>query len=609
MEKPPPTPPSNPPPHPGAAAPLRLADFVDLETLQAFQDGFAKLTGIATSIRDADGNPLTRASGTSAFCGLVNSTASGEEACRAGHVEASRSVQGSHAPCRYRCHAGLTQFVAPIIVEGRRLGAIIMGDRLAARPEAQSLDTLGREHGLDLEQLQTAAATLQPWSEEQMSLAAGVVQQLANTMARLCYQAHELRRRVDGLAALHEVSTTLAGRMKLQEILDTATQKLVETMGLRAAGLRLLDEDTGELCIASAVHLPMEYVDTLPIRLEESPIDAEALAAGRTIYVEDIRTDPRTFFKDRAVREGLVSALITPLVSGGKRIGVIRVYMGHAHRFTPYDISLLEAIASQVAAAIVNARLRRDALEAERLERQVRLAGEVQRRMIPAHPPEHPHFRFGCVYEPTMDLGGDFYDFIELPDGDIGVVIADVVGKGVPASLTMASARSAVRSHAQAVSGTGELMHLVNLRLCHDTLPGEFVTALYAVLHRDGRKITYCNAGHEPLLILRRGVLHAFNVGGLVLGFDPDAPYQWEEAALEPGDLLVFSTDGLVEAIDYRSESYGRERLHSSIKLHGSMAPDMPVALIAKQLLWDVRRYVGLAPQSDDMTLVVVRVA
>lgn len=584
-----------------------LTDFVDLQTLQSLQDGFAEVTGIATSIRDAEGNALTRPAEASAFCRLVNSSPSGAEACRQGHAEASRSICGSHETCRYRCHAGLTQFVAPIIVQNRQLGAIIMGDRPLDRLDGDGLAALALHHGLDRAALEKAAGLLKPWSEHEISSAARFVQQLANTIAQLCYQSYQLRRRVDELAALHEVSSTLAGRMDLQEIMDTATQKLVETMGLRAAGLRLLDEDTGELRIASVAHMSMSYLDVEPVQLAQSPIDQEVIETGRTLYVEDIREDRRTFHKERARREGLVSALVTPLASAGKRIGVLRAYTGQRHQFTPHDVSLLEAIATQVATAIVNARLRRDALEAERLERQVRLAGEVQRRMIPARAPEHPYYRFGCVYEPSFDLGGDFYDFIELPDGGLGVVIADVVGKGVPASLMMASARSALRSHAKRTADIGELIRIVNRRMCHDSLPSEFVTALYAVLAPDGRRLRYCSAGHEPLLLLRDGELESHGAGGLVLGIDPEAEYEVEEVLLQAGDLLVFSTDGLIESPDYRGEFYGRQRLRSSIKLHGAMAPDMPVNLIAKQLLWDVRRFVGYAPQSDDMTLVVVK--
>src|SRR5690606_29097813 len=144
--------------------------------------------------------------------------------------------------------------------------------------------------------------------------------------------------------------------------------------------------------------------------------------------------------------------------------------------FSEFDRSLMEAISSQVASAIVNGRLRRDAAEAEQLDRQLKLAADVQRRMFPAAMPEHEHVEFGCVYEPRSDLGGDFYDFIQYENGDLGFAIADVVGKGVPASLIMASARSALRSYAREARDLGALMSSVNRRICEDTLVSEFVT-------------------------------------------------------------------------------------------------------------------------------------
>jgi len=588
---------------------LKLTDFVDVETLQALQDGFASATGIATSIRTPDGEPITHNAEQPAFCTLVKSTPSGQAACRQCHTNAAKLVQETDAPRRSECHAGLAQFSAPIIVDGKHLGAIIVGDRTMKPPTQANMETLAGEHGFSVERLTRAAADLMPWSDDTMSSAAGFIQQLANTIAKLCYQTHQLRRRVDELAALHEVGLLLAHETQLQGILDASVRKLVDVLGLRAATIRLLDENMGELRVAAVAHMSMEHTDTTSVPLRRCPIDREALTTGQTVFVENVATDPRTYFKESLQKEGLVSALVAPLSSGGHRIGVLRAYMGQRYHFTSSDVSLLEAIASQVAAAIANARLRGEAREARKLDRQVKMASEVQRRMIPARPPVQPCFQFGCAYEPSSQLGGDFYDFVGLPSGDIGIAIADVVGKGVPASLMMASTRSALRSHAKHISDVGELMRRVNLRVCHDTLPGEFVTACYAMLSRDGRRLTYCNAGHEPLLLLRRGRIETLDVGGLVLGLAEDATYQWAEAELQAGDLFVLVTDGLIEAINYEDEAYGRERLHSSIRLHGAMAADMPVDLIAKQLLWDVRRFVGLAPQTDDMTLVVTRVS
>jgi sigma-B regulation protein RsbU (phosphoserine phosphatase) len=519
---------------------LRLTDFVDLETLQSLQDGFARVTGLPTTIHDLQGQPITQTNGE---------------------------------------HARPTQYAAPIVVEGMQFGSIVLGDGAPA-----ALGT--HEHPI---------------------AAAKFLQGLANTIAQLCHHAHQLRSRVDELAAVYEMSSLLARRTKLQEVLDTATRQLVETMGLRAASLRLLDEESGVLKMASVANLSPSYLDKGQILALDSPIDQDALA-GKTVYIDDLRTDPRVFHREKAREEGLVSCLVTGLSSGGKRIGALRVYTDRPHVFTPFEVSLLKAIAAQVAAAIVNARLRRDAIEAEQLERQVRLAADVQRRMIPSRLPTNPHYQFGCLYEPSFDLGGDFYDFIGFENGDTGLVIADVVGKGVPASLLMASARSALRSHARRVDDISEIMRSVNRRLHFDTLPSEFATLFYAELSNDGRTLKHCNGGHEPLILLRRGEIMELDVGGLALGIDPEFHYEWAEQALATDDLLVLVTDGVTEALNYDGASYGRERLHASIKLHGSTPANLPAELIAKQLFWDVRRFVGLAPRSDDITLVVVRV-
>ncbi|MCG8404071.1 MAG: SpoIIE family protein phosphatase [Phycisphaerales bacterium] len=584
-----------------------LADFVDVERLQALQDHFAALTGMATSIRDANGNPITRPAEKPAFCELVQSTSSGFAACQTSHSEAAELVRTCDRPCQSQCHAGLSQFVAPILLEDRHLGTIIVGDRPAQALTGEGLVTLAESHGLDCGELKDAAARLAPWADESMRSATDFIQELANTIARLAYNAYQLRCRINDLTAVHDIASKLAGHVSIQEILDAATRQLVDTMVLRAAGIRLLDEETGVLRIASTCNLSDRYLDKKSILATESAIDQEVLS-GKSVYIRDLRTDSRNYYPEKAREEGLASVLVTPIKFNNKPIGVLRAYMDRVYEFSQFDEALMEAISSQVAAAIVNARLRQDAQDAERLDRQVKLAADVQGRMFPASVPTHPHFRFGCIHEPSFDLGGDFYDFLELPDGEIGMVIADVVGKGVPASLMMANARAALRSHAKRVSDIGELMKEVNLRLCEDTLISEFVTAFYGVLSADGRRLRYCNAGHEPLLLLRQGEIRRLDAGGLVLGLDPAAEYEWTEEALEPNDLLTLVTDGMVEAMNYDEEEYGRDRLHKSIQLHGNMAPDMPVNLVAQQLLWDVRRFAGLAKMSDDITLVVTRV-
>lgn len=586
---------------------LVLTDFIDVGDLQALQDGFAGLTGIATSIRDNTGLALTRPAEKPRFCELMQSTYSGKTACLESHAQAAAMVESAVQPCRAQCHAGLCQAVAPIMLNNRHIGTIIVGDRPEHQLTPLKISTLASEHGIDEETLADAADELRPWSESKMAKATLFVQQLANTIARLCFNAYQLRCRMDDLSAVHGVGLKLAGRTRLQEILDTATRLLVETMELKAAGIRLLDEETGVLEIASVSNLSPEYLDKKAIVASESEIDSEALR-GETLYVRDLSTDPRNFYQEKARREGLRSVLIAPLKYGGRMLGVMRAYMDRVTEFSEFDRALLEAIASQVAAAIVNARLRRDVAEAERLDRQLKLAADVQRRMFPASMPEHPGCEFGCVYEPHSELGGDFYDFIRDTDGTLGFGIADVVGKGVPASLIMASARSALRSHARSAKDLSELMSNVNRRICEDTLISEFVTMFFAAIAPDGKSMRFCNAGHEPMLRLRDGRIESLDEGGLVLGIDPEATYDWARTALVPGDVYVLVTDGVMEAMNFDGESYGRERLEQSIRTHGAAEANLAPSLIAKQIMWDVRRFVGLVKLADDLTVVVLRV-
>lgn len=582
-----------------------LADFIEVETLQSLQDRFSALTGVATSFRAPDGLHITRPTGESDFCRLMMSTPVGAERCRCSHEQAARLAGRADAPCRNECHAGLTQFAAPIVVEGRHLATILMGDRPRAPLTEDALRRLSRECGIDGDLLQRAAWALRAWSDRDMTAAVGFLQFMAHALAQRCYQAVQLRDRIDELSALYHLSSMLAGATDLQAVLDTSVRIAAEVLAVKAASIRLIDEETGELKIAAVHNLSPRYLSKGGLSVAGSPIDREALDNG-IVYVANQPEDPRTVYPAQARDEGIVSALVAAMTYRGKSIGVMRVYTGAPRAFSPFEHSLLTAMASQMAAAIMHARLRHDALEAERLERQIKLAGDVQRRMIPSEPPRHARLEFGAVYRPSLALSGDFYDFLELPQGNAGVAIADVVGKGVPASLTMASVRAAFRAHARSIYDIDRIMAEVNRHICRDTLISEFVTAFYGVFSADGRRLTYCNAGHEPPLLLRAGGdrIESLEAGGMILGVDPAARYDRGIVHLDPGDVLLMYTDGLVEAANFDFEMFGRERARASLVHHRGL----DAANLASQILWDQRRFLGLAGQSDDVTIVTVKV-
>ncbi len=407
-------------------------------------------------------------------------------------------------------------------------------------------------------------------------------------------------------AALHTVfdlSEWFAGTADLQTALDETARRVAQSMHMKACGIRLLDEESGELAIKASFNLSDTYLNKGPVLVRDNPIDLAALN-GETVHIENAWQDPRVRYPEQARREGLVSGLCAPMTYRGYTIGVIRVYSDKPRSFTPEEGAFLRTAGSQAAAGIIQARLIDRQRSTERYVRQIRYAGDIQRRMIPPKPPLHQWIEFAGVYSPSLDVGGDFYDFIELPGGSVGLSIADVVGKGVPAALMMASVRSALRAHASVTADVRTIVARTNRHMCRDTLAGEFATVFYGVFSGSEPKLTYVNAGHDPPLLLREGEFRSLQAGGLVIGIAPEAGYEYESVSLRSGDVLVFYTDGVIDASNFQGELFGRQRLRKSIqKHHGQSA-----RALAKQIMWDTRRFAGLAEQTDDITIVVARV-
>jgi sigma-B regulation protein RsbU (phosphoserine phosphatase) len=395
----------------------------------------------------------------------------------------------------------------------------------------------------------------------------------------------------------------LAEPRDLQKVLDRTAQVVSEVMETKAASIRLIDAQQDELVIKSVYNLSKQYLAKGPIRLSRADIDQAALGGDGFGYVANMAHDPRVQYPQESVREGIVSMLSVGMRYQGRAIGVLRVYTSEETVFSPLRIDLLKAVAAQAAAAIENARLLADSLQAEALEKQVNLAGEVQQRMIPQSAPEIPGLDVATAYVPMYSLGGDFYDFIPLPGDNLGVVIADVSGKGVPASLIMASVRAFLRAQVDNVYYLYEVVKRINLMLCRDTKPGEFVTLFYGVLDAGNGRFTYCNAGHPPAMVLRGGQVLELGSDNMVLGVEEGEEYKQTFIDLKSGDMLLLYTDGLADARNFDSESFGRQRIIEAFQRGGATAE-----IVAQNLLWEMRKFAGMSKPTDDVTMIVVRV-
>jgi sigma-B regulation protein RsbU (phosphoserine phosphatase) len=316
-----------------------------------------------------------------------------------------------------------------------------------------------------------------------------------------------------------------------------------------------------------------------------------------------MRSDPSVRYPDPAKREGLVSSLAVGLIAKGKPLGTLHIYTGEPHVFSPEEVRLFRSVADQAALTVRNAQLLEEVVAARQQQRELALAARVQKRLLPAAPPAIPGFDCYGITVPSQEVGGDFHDWIKLPEGNWGIAVGDVAGKGVPSAILMASVRSALRAQAEHIYELGLIMGRVNAGLVADTEVSEFVTLFYGVLDSRARRLTCTSAGHEPALLVRGNQAVRLTQGGPLLGVAPEATYAYETVDLRSGDTLVVFSDGAFDAFNFKGERFGRERLLDSIKRHAPYGARRMV----EEIQWDIRRFTGLAPRADDLTLLVVK--
>ncbi len=423
----------------------------------------------------------------------------------------------------------------------------------------------------------------------------------------------------DRLALLYHLTQAFNSSLDLDEVMNRVMDEVIAAVRAERGFVMLVENAPGEATghkLAFKTARGMDQTTIAEPRFQVSLSVVERVASqGVPVLASDAQTDDRFNIRHSVMFLGLRSILCVPLKVKDQVTGVIYVDNRlQAGIFTQADLELLSAIASSAAIAIENARLYQVAVEKGRMERELQMARRVQTGLLPSGIPAAPGWEFAVRWKPAREVGGDYYDFIPCKDGRLGLVIADVTDKGMPAALFMASTHSIMRSSLRQIPAPAEAITQANRLLCEESDDGLFVTLFYAQLTPPSGEVIYVNAGHNPGLlyhgensggsgIYTEGTLTPLIRTGMPFGIEADVVYEQRAVQLDPGDFLVLYTDGITEAIGAGEQEFGMQRLEEVILA----ARDLPAAGIIDTLEQAVAQFTQTDVLSDDITVLVAK--
>ncbi|MBI4859011.1 MAG: SpoIIE family protein phosphatase [Candidatus Riflebacteria bacterium] len=421
-------------------------------------------------------------------------------------------------------------------------------------------------------------------------------------LGRLRSREHQVSDKNLQILALSKVGNWMTRIFDLEQLLNGALRMISRLLDVEMGGLLVADERSSQLVLKAHVGFPDEVVAQGAFPLEGTA-DGWVYRSGEPVLVADLETDTR-FSQKSWASLGARSLLVVPLRVRDRTVGVLSVMRRPGSSpFDREDQLLLVAMANQISVALESAGLYQEALRKQEMARELAIAREIQMSLLPREFPVVPGLGMAAESMPAREVGGDFYDVFTSNRGHLFVVIGDVSGKGVPAALFMAMARSLFRTVGADAAGPGRVLEQANRLLCPDLKRKKMLITAQCVMYspRD-RKLTMANAGHVwPLHSAGRG-FREVELAGMPLGAMTDSPYAEEELTVGPGHRLILYSDGVVECVDSHGELFGFDRLRELVdRLEPGPPPRQLEALLA-----EVIRFKGDGPLPDDTTAVTI---
>lgn len=407
------------------------------------------------------------------------------------------------------------------------------------------------------------------------------------------------------LRLLLDITKTISQTLDLDEVLNLVMDTLGSLVPYDAAGIYLIDrgnDPNNPYVFRSKVirgyQISFELIEPR-LKMGEGFLGTVA-QSGRPIISGNVTEDPRYF----AARELTRSEMLAPIISNDRVIGVFDLESDQLNAYDEKDLEILQLLTSQTAIIIEKVRLHEEVVEKKRIEAQLEIARQVQLELLPDNDPLMDGFDISAYVFPTEEVSGDYYDWVSMSDDQIGIIVADAVGKGIPAALLMSFLRASMRTAAQ-IGYAPHIAFSKVSKLLHDSIDeNKFITGIYGILDSTNRTFVFSNAGHNPpILVSPNGEFRSVDFGDVPLGMFEGVFYHQHFLRLDQGQMLVLYTDGITEAANADGEEFGLERLAQCVAAAG----ELPAKKMIKKIRTALNDFTERYSLDDDGTLFIVK--
>ncbi len=413
-------------------------------------------------------------------------------------------------------------------------------------------------------------------------------------------EVRRLRRAVEELSILNDIARAISASLNAEEIMQTLIRKSIRAVNAEQGVITLVEEE--QKTMKTLIRTMVSSAGAPAFHMHQALIGWMHLNK-KPLSVDDPGNDSR--FRGVQWDDNIKTLLCVPLIVKSELRGALTVYnKKDGQSFDTEDQRLLAIISAQSAQVVENARLIEEEKLYIKMQQEVGLAAKIQRDLLPrSNPGLHGYDIFARTIA-AQSIGGDYFDFIPMSDGRMALCLGDVSGKGLPASLLMANLQATLRGQTLVSQQPSECLLRSNKLLFESTSPEKFATVFYGMIDIKHHSIHYSNAGHDwPFLIGKGNSIQRLKIGGLMIGLIAQATYQDEEVPIQIGDILVIQSDGVSEAMNSNYEQFGEERLEKLILEHKDRTAEEIIDTVIKE----VRKHAGAHPQSDDITMMVVK--